>query len=77
MITIAGSTYWTATDVAAALGVAPHRVSDWRRRGQMPEPDLRLDAYRPLWRSETIAPWLDRMRAGRLAEMEAHYRHPR
>jgi hypothetical protein len=43
----------------------------------MPEPDLRLDARRPLWSVETLAPWLERMRAGRLAEMEARYRHPR
>lgn len=77
MITIAGVTYWTATDVAAALDVAPQRVSDWRRRGQMPEPDVRIDARRPLWRTDTIEPWLDVMRAGRLAEMEAHYRHRR
>jgi hypothetical protein len=77
MITISGITYWTAADVATALGVPPPRVHTWRYRGQMPEPDLRLDPRRPLWRAETLAPWIERMRAGRLAEMEARYRHPR
>lgn len=77
MITIEGVTYWTVRDIAAALDRPPLRVSGWRYRRVMPEPDVVIDTRRPLWRAETIEPWIERMRAGRLAEMEARYRHRR
>lgn len=64
----------TAAEIAAELGVTPARVSGWLYRRQMPEPDVRLDRRRPLWRRETLEPWLAEMRAGRLAAMTARYR---
>jgi len=51
-----GAEWWTATDVAAYLGVSRHTVSSYRSRRQMPEPD-QLIGRTPVWRPARIAEW--------------------
>jgi hypothetical protein len=48
--------YWRTTDVAAYLEVTVQTVSAYRRRGQMPEPDLTLGSL-VLWRPATVIAW--------------------
>lgn len=62
--------YYGITEVAEALGQARTLVTVWRRRGSwgMPAPDDELSAG-PIWRGETIEPWIDLTRA-RLARDE-------
>lgn len=52
--------YYGITEVAEALGQARTLVTVWRRRGSwgMPPPDDELSAG-PIWRGETIEPWID------------------
>jgi len=39
--------WWTTTDVVAYLGVRLATVSTYRKRGQMPAPDMTLGRYDP------------------------------
>lgn len=53
--------WWTTTDVAAYLGVAPATVRAYRKRGEMPAPDYptkgRQIEGKPLWKPTTIVEW--------------------
>src|SRR5262245_4495852 len=48
--------WWTTSDVAAYLGVQVATVSMYRKRGQMPEPDLTIGRTH-VWRPERIVTW--------------------
>lgn len=48
--------WWTTTDVAAYLGVRVGTVSTYRKRGQMPPPDLTVGRTH-MWRPERIIEW--------------------
>lgn len=48
--------WWTTSDVAAYLGVRVATVSTYRKRGQMPEPDMVLGRT-SAWRPKTIIDW--------------------
>jgi predicted site-specific integrase-resolvase len=50
------SNYWTATQVAAELGLSPSTVTAYRARGKMPAPDMQYGRT-PLWKPETIKAW--------------------
>ncbi len=50
------SGYWTATEVARELGLAPSTVTAYRARGKMPAPDVQYGRT-PLWKPETIKSW--------------------
>lgn len=55
--------FYGIAEVADALGLDRQLVTVWRKRRShsMPEPDAEL-ASGPLWRGETVEPWIDRMR---------------
>lgn len=55
--------FYGIAEVADALGLNRQLVTVWRRRRShgMPEPDAEL-ASGPLWRGETVEPWIDAMR---------------
>jgi predicted DNA-binding transcriptional regulator AlpA len=46
-----------AAELAERLGVSRELVSQWLKRGKLPEPDQRL-AMGPVWRETTITTWL-------------------
>jgi predicted DNA-binding transcriptional regulator AlpA len=48
--------WWTTTDVAAYLGVRVATVSTYRKRGQMPAPDMTLGRTHA-WRPARIIEW--------------------
>jgi hypothetical protein len=48
--------WWTTSDVAAYLGVRVATVSTYRKREQMPAPDLTLGRT-PAWRPARIVEW--------------------
>ena len=48
--------WWTTTDVAAYLGVRVGTVSTYRKRGQMPAPDLTVGRTH-MWRPSRIIQW--------------------
>ena len=48
--------WWTTSDVAAYLGVQVATVSQYRKRGQTPEPDLTVRRTH-LWRPAGIVAW--------------------
>ena len=48
--------WWTTTEVAAYLGVRLGTVSTYRKRGQMPAPDLTVGRTH-MWRPERIIEW--------------------
>lgn len=48
--------WWTTSDVAAFLGVRVATISTYRRRGQMPEPDLTVGRTH-VWRPSRIVTW--------------------
>jgi hypothetical protein len=48
--------WWTTTDVATYLGVRVGTVSSYRKRGQMPAPDLTVGRTH-MWRPERIIEW--------------------
>jgi hypothetical protein len=48
--------WWTTTDVAAYLGVQVGTVSTYRKRGQMPAPDLTVGRTH-MWRPVRIIDW--------------------
>lgn len=51
-----GSEWWTTSDVARFLGVRVATVSTYRKRGQMPEPDL-VVGRTPAWKPQRIIVW--------------------
>lgn len=53
-----------AAELAALAGVSVRTLSAYLSRGQCPEPDWRL-ACGPVWRSETVAAWLEARAARR------------
>lgn len=60
--------YWTTTEVAAYLNVKTGTVSMYRKREQMPSPDLVIGRT-PCWRPEKIRRWhAARPRAGSAVE---------
>jgi predicted DNA-binding transcriptional regulator AlpA len=50
------SDWWTTSDVAAFLGIAPSTIRAYVARGQMPAADRRI-GREPVWRPETIRQW--------------------
>ncbi|WP_040477895.1 helix-turn-helix transcriptional regulator [Longispora albida] len=48
--------WWTTSDVAAYLGVQGSTVTNYRKRGQMPDSDLSLGRTR-LWKPAKIIKW--------------------
>jgi hypothetical protein len=48
--------WWTTSDVAQYLGVRVATVSSYRKRGQMPEPDLTVGRTH-MWRPVRIVEW--------------------
>lgn len=48
--------WWTTSEVAAYLGLRVATVSSYRRRGQMPEPDMTLGRTH-VWRPSKITDW--------------------
>lgn len=51
-----GAEWWTTSDVAAYLGVRVGTVATYRKRGQMPAPDLTLGRTH-VWRPAHIVSW--------------------
>lgn len=56
--------YYGIAEIADALGMNRQLITAWRRRGShgMPKPDAELSAG-PVWRGDTIEPWIDRVRS--------------
>ena len=50
------SDWWTTSDVAAFLGIAPSTIRAYVARGQMPAADRRI-GREPVWRPATIRQW--------------------
>ncbi|GAA4456117.1 hypothetical protein GCM10023170_050340 [Phytohabitans houttuyneae] len=50
--------WWTTSDVAAYLGVKVATVSNYRKREQMPAPDLTVGRTH-MWRPSRIIAWHD------------------
>jgi hypothetical protein len=48
--------WWTTSDVASYLGVGVSTVSGYRRRGQMPAPDMTVGRTH-MWRPKRITVW--------------------
>lgn len=48
--------WWTTSDVAAYLGVQVSTVTNYRKRGQMPEPDMTVGRTH-MWRPARIRSW--------------------
>ncbi|WP_158603531.1 helix-turn-helix domain-containing protein [Micromonospora radicis] len=48
--------WWTTSDVAAYLGVKVSTVSNYRKRGQMPEPDMTIGRTH-MWRPDRVRAW--------------------
>lgn len=49
---------YSIDEIATAVGAKPATVSQWRRRGKLPQPDVLL-AIGPIWYPETIRPWIE------------------
>lgn len=58
--------FYGLAEIADALGLSRQLVTVWRRRRShgIPEPDAELSAG-PIWRGETIEPWIDEVRGRR------------
>ncbi|MBQ0902663.1 helix-turn-helix domain-containing protein [Micromonospora sp. U21] len=48
--------WWTTSDVAAYLGIKVATVTNYRKRGQMPEPDATVGRTH-MWRPSRIMTW--------------------
>jgi hypothetical protein len=48
--------WWTTSDVAAYLGVQVATVTNYRKRGQMPPPDMTVGRTH-MWRPARIVRW--------------------
>ncbi|WP_112245553.1 hypothetical protein [Kribbella monticola] len=55
--------FYGIAEIAEALGLNRQLVTAWRRRRShgMPEPDAELSSG-PIWRGETVEPWIDLVR---------------
>lgn len=49
--------YYGVREIADALGEDPRVVSNWWRRGKLPEPSARL-YMGPMWTAAAIRPWI-------------------
>ncbi|MFL6141794.1 MAG: helix-turn-helix transcriptional regulator [Labedaea sp.] len=58
--------FYGIAEIADALGLSRQLVTVWRRRRShgIPEPTAELSSG-PIWRGETIEPWIDEFRASR------------
>lgn len=56
--------FYGITEIADAVGLNRQLVTVWRRRRShgLPEPDAELSSG-PIWRGETVEPWIDGVRA--------------
>ena len=52
----AAAEWWTTSDVTAYLGVKVATVTNYRKRGQMPAPDLTVGRTH-MWRPSRIVEW--------------------
>jgi len=55
--------FYGIAEIAEALGLNRQLVTVWRRRRShgIPEPDAELSSG-PIWRGETVEPWIDQVR---------------
>jgi hypothetical protein len=55
--------FYGIAEIAEALGLNRQLVTAWRRRRShnLPEPDAELSSG-PIWRGETVEPWIDAFR---------------
>jgi transposase-like protein len=55
--------FYGIAEIAEALGLNRQLVTAWRRRRShgIPEPDAELSSG-PIWRGETVEPWIDQLR---------------
>jgi hypothetical protein len=55
--------FYGIAEIADALGLSRQLVTVWRRRRShgIPEPDAELSSG-PIWRGETVEPWIDEVR---------------
>lgn len=55
--------FYGIAEIAEALGLNRQLVTAWRRRRShgIPEPDAELSSG-PIWRGETVEPWIDKVR---------------
>jgi hypothetical protein len=55
--------FYGIAEIAEALGLNRQLVTAWRRRRShgIPEPDAELSSG-PIWRGETVEPWIDQVR---------------
>lgn len=51
--------WWTISDVATYLGIAPSTVRSYLARSQMPEPDRHIGRT-AVWKPKTIRAWNSR-----------------
>jgi hypothetical protein len=58
--------FYGIAEIAEALGLNRQLVTAWRRRRShgIPEPDAELSSG-PIWRGETVEPWIDTVRDSR------------
>jgi hypothetical protein len=58
--------FYGIAEIADALGLSRQLVTVWRRRRShgLPEPDAELSSG-PIWRGETVEPWIDDVRGQR------------
>ena len=58
--------FYGITEIAASLDLDRQLVTVWRRRGShaIPQPDAEL-SNGPIWKGDTIEPWIDAIRGGR------------
>lgn len=49
------------SEIAAALGVPRNTVTQWYRRGKLPQPDAEL-AMGPIWIDRRIERWIEQQR---------------
>lgn len=63
--------FYGIAEIADALGLNRQLVTAWRRRRShgMPEPDAELSSG-PIWRGETVEPWIDHVRNRRTGDAD-------
>jgi len=49
--------WWNTTEVARYLGIRVETVSSYRRREQMPQPNMTIGSRTHLWRPTRIITW--------------------
>jgi hypothetical protein len=70
--------FYGIAEIADALGLSRQLVTVWRRRRShgIPEPDAELSSG-PIWRGETIEPWIEKVRGQREQDENARPLDPR